>query len=102
MNGTEIEQLRDVIESTLDDCGMADVPWYCTAEPSAPRQRPSMDRRLEGPAVRVLWKRREGVLEFCDERGGLFRTVHLENEHTAEPLELTAAGAGMSAGTGTE
>lgn len=51
--------------------------------------------------MRVLWKRREGVLEFCDERGGLFRTVHLGDDRAAEPLELTAVGAGMSAGTGT-
>lgn len=92
MNGIEIEQLRDVIESALDDCGMSDVPWYCTAEPSS-HQGPPADRRLGNPGVRVVWKRRENTLDFFDESGDIFHTARIGEDRREAALELTAAGA---------
>jgi hypothetical protein len=75
VNGFEMEHLRDLIESTLSEAGMSDVPWYCTAEPSSLRQRPPTDRRSGGRTIRVVWKRREDILDFFDENGNLFQTV---------------------------
>jgi len=93
--GIEIEQLRDVIESTLSDCGMRDVPWYCTKEPSS-RQGHSLDRRPGGPCVRVVWKWREKTLEFFNEREESFRRLLLGDGLRRSPGELSAAGAGAS------
>jgi len=96
LNGIEIEQLRDVIESTLSDCGMPDVPWYCTKEPSSRRGLPA-DRRLESPGVRVVWKWREDTLEFFNESGKPFRTLLLGAGRRRAPVEFSAAGAGAGA-----
>jgi hypothetical protein len=77
VNGNQIDQLRDLIEETLQELGMSDAPWYCAVEPYAPRFR---DGSGQSPGVRVIWRKNAGLLEFFDERGQLLESVSTEAE----------------------
>ena len=92
MNGIEIEQLRHLIEDTLRRVGMSDIPWYCVVEPSSERQRMAAERRPAHRSIRVVWKRRERVLEFFDLRGDRFQTVSISNDRPEGPVEMSVAG----------
>jgi hypothetical protein len=75
MSVSRLEQLRERIESVLDELGMSDAPWACV-------QAVSFERKAEAPhqAVLVVWLTDQNVLEFYDENCGLFKTVSLDNE----------------------
>ena len=93
MIGVEIEQLRHLIENALSQAGMSDAAWYCVAEPS--RRRQPIDRRTTHRSVRVVWKKREGLLEFFDEDGCLFQTVPIAEGRTKTSARRQASGYGV-------
>ena len=77
MNGTQINQLRDLIEETLQELGMSDAPWYCAVEPYAPRLRGA---KGASHGVRVIWRKSSGRLDFFNERGQLLESVRTGTE----------------------
>jgi hypothetical protein len=77
VNGTQIDQLCDLIEETLQELGMSEAPWYCAVEPYAPRFREG-GRASHG--VRVIWRKASGVLDFFDESGTLLDSVRTDAE----------------------
>jgi hypothetical protein len=81
VNGIQIDQLRELIEETLQGLGMSESPWYCAVEPFSPRLRG--DERGRSPGVRIIWRKSRGILEFFDERGKLLDAVKIGEEHVA-------------------
>jgi hypothetical protein len=90
--GFEIEQLRHLIEDTLSESGMSDAPWYCVVEPSSQRRAAAVDRRPAYRSVRVVWKKREDLLEFFDENGSLFQTIPTAEARSEGSAGVSTAG----------
>lgn len=95
VSSLEIEQLRHLIENTLGEAGMSGTPWYCVMEPCSERLRQTIDRRPVHRSVRVVWKKREDLLEFFDENGGLFQTIPVAEGGAEASAGLSAAAHGV-------
>lgn len=74
MSISEIEHLRQRIESTLAELGMSDSLWSCIKATSLDHT-PESDK-----GVLVVWLTDRSVLEFYDENGGLLKMVGLDQE----------------------
>jgi hypothetical protein len=74
MNTPEIEDLRQLIESTLAELEMSDALWSCIKATSLDHT-PESDK-----GVLVVWLTDRNVLAFHDENGSLLKTVSLDEE----------------------
>ena len=74
MSISEIEHLRQRIESTLAELKMSDALWACIKAISL-NHTPEAHK-----GILVAWLTDRNVLEFHDENGGLLKTVNLDQE----------------------
>ena len=76
MSISDIEHLRQRIESILAELGRSDALWSCV-------KATSLDHNSEAhEGILVVWLTDRNVIEFYDENGILLKTVSLDQEDT--------------------
>ena len=75
MNISDIEHLRQRIESVLAEIGMPNALWSCV-------KATSLDHNSEAHkgGILVVCLTDRNVIEFHDENGGLLKTVSVDQE----------------------
>ena len=76
MNIPDIEHLRQLIETTLSDLGLAGTNWSCVTALTQGRHHPEVSRN----GILVVWLPDRHSLEFYADNGGLLRCVSLPQE----------------------
>jgi hypothetical protein len=80
MNIPDPNHLRQLIEATLADLGLAGTNWSCVTSPLQGRHRPEMARN----GILVVWFPERNSLEFYGEDGCVLRTASVAPDSSRE------------------